>query len=493
MNITLDPASSDLSRTYAVTLAASDIDQRLERKLATIATRIRLPGFRPGKAPVKLLKRRYAGELVPELMQDAVSDVEKNLREEHNIRPARQMRVENVVSELGQDFSFSVRVDCLPEISAMAFKDIKLVSYKPLASDKFLDDGLSSIAKRLRDATPVTDRATQAGDRVTYSQVVRDSQGEKVDHMSLEELQAELGDDNNFEPFEEAFAGRKTGETCEYSRTYEDDHPNGELAGKTFSFECTLIGIEQLADQPVDESLAQRVEMESLDVLRERVRTEAETGMATQSREQLKIDLMDALSAGHPFELPPAMVEDEFSQIWARIEQARAQNTLDPLDRSKDEAELKADYQAIADRRVRLALLFQHVAESAGITASEEDGQRALMQYAMRAPQHEQMMLGQMMQQNEKALIENFRGTALEEKIVDYILEQAQIETKEITSEEFEDMMRNETRLVQSYSGVTQSAADHHDHNHDHDYDHDHHDHDHSDHEHADDNDRKTK
>ena len=493
MNITLDPASSDLSRTYAVTLAASDIDQRLERKLATIATRIRLPGFRPGKAPIKLLKRRYAGELVPEIMQEAVSDLEKNLREEHNIRPARQMKVENIVSELGQDFSFSAKVDCLPEISPMAFNDIKLTSYKPLASDKFLEESLSSIAKRMREASPVTDRAAQAGDRVTYSQVVRDQEGEKVEHMSLEELQAELGDDNNFKPFEEAFLGSKIGDNCQYSRTYEDDYPTGELAGKTFTFECTLNGIETFADQPVDESLAQKVEMESLDALRERIRSEAETGMATQSREQLKIDLMDALAAGHLFDLPPAMVEDEFSQIWARIEQARAQNALDPSDRGKDEDTLKSDYQAIADRRVRLALLFQHVAESAKITASEEDGRRALMQYAMSAGQREQMMLGQMMQQNEKALIENFRGTALEEKIVDYILEQAQIEPKEITSEEFEEMLKNETRSAQSYSGMTQSTADHHDHTHDHDHDHDHHDHDHSDHEHADNNDGKTK
>ena len=248
------------------------------------------------------------------------------------------------------------------------------------------------------------------------------------------DMPVEIGGAGFIPGFAEGLEGIRTGETRHVDVTFPAEYGAAELAGKGAVFEITAKGLKKPVPQPIDEEFATKLGLASLEELKTRI-TETLQGEYDQlSRMNVKRKLLDALSAQAAFEVPEGMVEAEFAQIWARVEADQKAGNLDAEDKGKDEATLKADYRAIAERRVRLGLLLSEIGRSNNIQVANDELSRAMRTEAGRYPGQERQVM-EFFQKNPQA-IENLRAPIFEEKVVDFMLELAQVTEKEVPAGE---------------------------------------------------------
>ena len=196
--------------------------------------------------------------------------------------------------------------------------------------------------------------------------------------------------------------------------------------------------LKKAVDAPIDDELAKKLGFETLEQLRDLVRKQVEGEYEQLTRLRIKRDLLDALAAKTNFEAPEGMVDAEFNQIWQRVEADRKAGELDEEDQGKDEETLRADYRKIAERRVKLGLLLAEIGRKNAITVTNDELGRAMRAEAMRYQGQEQQVF-EFFQKNPQA-VESLRGPIFENKVVDYLIELAKVEDKEVTPEELSDI-----------------------------------------------------
>jgi trigger factor len=234
--------------------------------------------------------------------------------------------------------------------------------------------------------------------------------------------------------FTEQLEGMSPGETRVIAVTFPAEYGVPEIAGKEASFEITAKKLRRQVLPPIDDALAQKAGLENLEKLRAVVTEQIQREYDQISRLRLKRRLLDVLADRANFAAPQGMVDAEFAQIWQRVEAERAAGRADEDDAGKDEETLKAEYRAIADRRVRLGLLLSEIGRAHGVTVSNEDLTRAMRAEAARYPGREQAVL-EFFRKNPRAA-DGLRGPIFEEKVVDFVLELAKIEEKQVSGEE---------------------------------------------------------
>lgn len=237
---------------------------------------------------------------------------------------------------------------------------------------------------------------------------------------------------NTFIPgFEDQLVGKSAGDKAEVNVTFPESYGNEELAGKPALFEVTVHEVRAVAPAAIDDELAKKVGMESLDALKDAIRSEIGNELAELTRGRLKRALLDALAAGHDFEVPGGMVDQEFDAIWKQVEEDRQAGRVDPSDEGKDDDTLKAEYRTLAERRVRLGLLLADVGQKNAVTVTQEDVNKALLTEARRYPGQEHLVF-QYYKNNPEAM-NSLRAPIFEDKVIDHVLAQAKIEDKEIS------------------------------------------------------------
>jgi len=204
------------------------------------------------------------------------------------------------------------------------------------------------------------------------------------------------------------------------------------------TFDINAKSLKKAVDPAIDDELAKTIGFENLEQIRKIITEQAEDEYQQLSRLRIKRDLLDALSEKTDFEAPSSMVDAEFNQIWARVEEDRKAGRLDEEDAGKDEETLKADYRRIAERRVKLGLLLAEIGRKQEIQVSREELLGAMQQEAQRYPGQEQMVF-EFFSKNPQA-VEGLRGPILENKVVDYLIELADVTDKEVTPEELAEI-----------------------------------------------------
>jgi len=216
--------------------------------------------------------------------------------------------------------------------------------------------------------------------------------------------------------------------------TFPETYGTAGLAGKAVKFEITAKALQRPVVPPVDDALASKLGFENLDALRRAVTEQLQREYDQTARLRLKRELLDALSALVDFAIPEGMAKAEFDQIWEQLEKGRKAGTLDADDAGKDEATLRSEYRAIAERRVRLGLLLSEIGRTSGVTVTPEETARALREQAARYPGMEAQML-EMFRTNER-FAAALHGPLFEDKVVDYVLELASVAERSVTPEE---------------------------------------------------------
>lgn len=434
MNVT-ETLSEGLLRGFAITVPMSAIETKRSAKLNEIGKNVKLPGFRPGKVPASIVKQRYGTAIMAEVLEESVQDATQQVLEERGLRPAGQPKVDvKQLPEKDQDLQFNLEVELLPEIAMPDFAALSLVRFKAEPAADAVEKALTEIAARQDAKEPVTeDRGAAIGDTLTVDFVG------KVDGVPFSggtgtDMAVKLGGSGFIPGFSDGMAGMKVGEERQISVTFPAEYHAKELAGKPATFDLTAKLLEQSKPAVIDESLATAIGFENLEELRGAVTQQIQREFDSISRMRIKRDLLDALSKSAAFEVPPSMVEAEFNQIWARVESDLKAGKLDDEDKDKDEATLKSEYRPIAERRVRLGLLLSEIGRTNGIQVQPDELTRAMRTEAGRYPGQEAAVM-EFFRKNPQAT-EGLRGPIYEDKVIDFILELAQVEEKIVSADE---------------------------------------------------------
>jgi trigger factor len=430
--------SDGLKRSYAVTVPAAEIESRTKSKLADIGKNLRLPGFRPGKVPANLVRQRYGNAVMAEVMQDAVTSAADRVVEDGKLRPASQPRIslarEPTLAGPPQDLEIKVELEVLPDITLPDLTAISLTRLRAEPAAEVIDRALDSIAKQNRELALIEDGRPAAIGDILVVDFTGSIDGVPFEGGAGTDVQVELGGSGFIPGFAEQIEGMRVGETRTIDVTFPADYQAAHLAGKAAQFTIAAKALKHPGAAAQDDSLAAKIGFETVDKLRDAVRGQMQGELDQMSRLRIKRELLDALAEQARFEAPPSMLEVEFNAIWQRVEADRAQGQQDEEDRGKDEATLRAEYRAIADRRVRLGLLLSEIGRVNDIQVSPGEMSAALRQEASRYPGQE-MQVVEFFRKNQAAL-EQLRGPIFEDKVVDYILSVAQVEEKLVSPEE---------------------------------------------------------
>ncbi|MDA1100735.1 MAG: trigger factor [Proteobacteria bacterium] len=451
--------SEGLRREYKVVVEAADMEAKVTDRLTDIAKEARMPGFRPGKVPVKILRRTYGRQILGEVLEQAVNEATTETLAKHELKPAMQPKIEVVSFDEGADLEYTIQLEVMPEFEPMDFASLSLERVVAAISDAEIDERVKSLAQQFKEfAEAAEGQAARDGDTVVID-FKGSIDGELFDGGSSEEHSLELGSNTFIPGFEEQLVGVKKGDEISVTVRFPDEYQAENLAGKEAEFAVTVREVKVPLPVVVDDTLAEKLGLENLDALKGAVRDQSEKEYAEVSRARLKRLLLDALAENHDFEVPPTLVDGEFEQIWGQVESdlKRQDKTVANLDKSEEEA--RAEYRDIAVRRVRLGLLLSQVGNDNNLTVTQDEVNRAMAAQAQRFPGQEQQIFE--FYQSNPEMRAQLEAPIMEDKVVDFILEMAQISDREVSVEE---LVRNldEEDLIEDGAGEdgAEAAAD---------------------------------
>ncbi|MCK5284395.1 MAG: trigger factor [Alphaproteobacteria bacterium] len=423
-----------LSHEIEVTVEAKDINNRVDTRLQEVSKTIKLPGFRPGKVPMNMLKKRYGKTIMGEVLEAAVNETSAKALEDKKLIPAMQPKIEVKEFDDGKDLVYTMNVEVLPKFELVDFKKAELE--KPVAKpdDASIDEALERIASSNESTQAVTGkRGAKDGDTVVIDFDGRTADDDvHQDGMKAEGHRLKLGSGAFIPGFEDQLKGKKAGDEIEVKVSFPENYGAKELAGRDAIFEVKVHELLESAEAKIDDEFAKTLGMDDVKALREAVSEQIVKELEQHSRMNVKKDLLDYLDDVHELDVPPSMLEIEYKNILDQLELEKQRN---PEENKKDVTDAeKAEFKDIAARRVRLGLILSEIGRQNGIQVSDMDLQKAVITEAQKYPGQEKDVFDYY-SKNQQAL-DSLRAPLFEEKVVDYILELAQVTEKEVKPDE---------------------------------------------------------
>ncbi|WEX07312.1 trigger factor [Chelativorans sp. AA-79] len=433
--------NSGLKREIKVTVPAEDMEARLTARLEDAKNKVRLKGFRPGKVPLQHLRRMYGKSFMAEVVNEILNDSSRTIISERGEKPAMQPEISMTEDEKeaekvlagAADFEFSMSYEVIPPIEIKDFSNIKITRPVYDVPEEEVEEQVKRVADSVRTYEPKKGKA-EKGDKVTldYSGKL---DGEPFEGGSATDSEVVIGHGQFIPGFEEELTGLKAGDTKSFKITFPESYAAEHLAGKEAEFEVTVKQVASAEELTIDDELAKKLGLESADKLREIIRGQLESQFGQMTRQKAKRQLLDALDETYKFEAPSKLVQAEFDNIWSQVTRdlESAGRTFEDEDTTEEEA--RAEYQRLAERRVRLGLVLAQIGEEANVQVSDDEMQRALIDSIRRYPANQQQEIYEFYRQNPQALA-SVRAPLFEEKVVDQLLSQVDVTDKKVSREE---------------------------------------------------------
>jgi len=426
-------STDGLRREFKIVLPAKDIDEKVTSRLEEISGTVALPGFRRGHVPRALLKKRFGSAVMGEVLERALSDSSAQAMAERGLRPAMQPKIEVTAFAEGADLEYKLAVELMPEVKPVDFKSIALEKLVADIGDADIDKALQGMAEEMRKSEKVDARPAKKGDVLVIDFTGR-VDGKEFAGGKGEGHHLELGSNAFIQGFEDQLIGRKPGDDCTVAITFPEAYANKDLAGKPAEFTVAIKELRERVKVNPDDEFAKSLGMDSLAKLREAMKGKLERDYAGLARLKLKRALLDRLADSHSFAVPPGMVDAEFEAIWAQVEDAKKKNELDPDEAGKSDEDLRKDYRGIAERRVRLALLLSEIGRQNNLQVGQDELNRAAAEEARRYPGQERQVMELL--KNDAQAQARLRAPLFEDKVIDFILEMADVKEKRLPPEE---------------------------------------------------------
>jgi len=423
---------------FTITVPADDVSLVVEKRLNELKKTAKLPGFRPGKVPVGILRKQYGPSIMGEVLERTVGETSQKTIEERELRPIVQPKIEVIKFEDGSDLEYTMSLEVMPDVKPMDFSKVELERMVVKPNEEEINKALERVADAHKTSKPISSsRKSKVGDIVIIDFVGK-VDGVEFNGGKAEDYSLELGSGNFIPGFEDQLSGAKAGEQVEVKVRFPDEYASEELAGKDALFDVNVKELRKAIPAVIDDELAKRVGAEDLNSLKTSFREEHEREFIKLARMRMKRSLMDQLEKNHHFEVPQTMVDREFNGIWEQFEQHRKQANEQGLkedpSEGKSDPELSEDFRNIAERRVRLGLLLAEIGRLNQIEINQQDVNRAMVTEAQRYPGQEQKVM-ESFQKNPEAM-QQLREPLMEDKVVDFIVELAKVTDRTVSLEE---------------------------------------------------------
>ena len=434
--------SEGLKREYKVVVPAAELDAKVNQRLDDLKGRVRINGFRPGKVPVAHLKRMYGRSAMAEVIEATVRDANNQIVSERGFKLAADPKVtlpteESAITQLidgKSDLNYTMALEIVPPITLGDFKTIKLTKLTADVAETEVEEGIKNIADQNRPYTPRPqgEKATK-DDRITIS-FAGTIDGKPFEGGTGDDAVVLIGSNTFIPGFEDQLIGVTTGETRALKVTFPAHYMKEDLAGKDAEFVVTAKSVEAPGTVTIDDEFAKVLGLEALEKLRDAVKDRITREHASMSRQKIKRALLDELDKMHKFDPPPTLVEEEFDRVWKSVLQELENERKTFADENTTEEKAKAEYRAIAERRVRLGLVLAEIGEKNNITVTDDELSRAVMDRARQFAGQEQRVWDYY-RQNPQA-IAALRAPIFEEKVVDFLLELASVKDSKVSRDE---------------------------------------------------------
>jgi trigger factor len=431
-----------LKHEFQISVPASDLDAKADARLVDLKGKVRLNGFRPGKVPVSHLKKVYGRSVMAETIDQTIRDTNSQIFTERGFRlatepkitmPTEEKAVEDILTGKS-DLTYTVSIEVVPTIQLADFKSFSVEKPVAVVTDADIDEAIKRIADQNRAYAAKGEGAkAENGDRVTIS-FKGTINGTSFDGGTGENIQVTIGSNSFIPGFEEQLLGIAAGDTRNLKVSFPKNYASEKLAGQPAEFETTATSIEAPQATEINDEFAKTLGLESLDKLKEAARERLTAEFAGATRQRVKRMLLDRLDESHRFEAPPSLVEEEFNLMWNSIKAEMESSGKTFADEDTTEEAAKVEYRAIADRRVRLGLVLSEIGEKNKITVTDDEVSRAVIERARQMPGREKEVWDYY--RNNANALAQLRAPIYEDKVVDFILELANVTEKRVTRED---------------------------------------------------------
>jgi len=431
--------SATLYKEYAVEIPYQEINGIIDEKINEIQPTVSIPGFRKGKAPISIVRKKYEDNIISEAIERLVQDKTKNLLDEKNLKPFIQPRVDLKKFEKNQPIEVEIKINLEPEIKLKDFKKIDLTNYEINLDKQIIDKNYKEFLNNQKKYTPITNsREIKKTDRVilnlsseneTVPDFLKSQKNLPIIINSELQILPDLGSKLLSKKLKK---GDKDKFGLDISKSIKSD--------KEFiaDFDIEIVEIEESAPFKVDKEFLEKNGLKNEEELKNNLENNLKSQYENGIKQIEKKQLMDVLDKEHQFDLPQGIVDQEFNDIWHRIEHAKKDNKLDDDDKKLTDDKLKKRYEKISKRRVKLSILLQFIAKEQKISVDEKELTNGMMAYASQYPGQEKQII-EYFKKNPSA-IETVRGPILEEKVINSIISSSNIVKKKITKTEYENL-----------------------------------------------------
>ena len=403
---------------WKVLIPSSFINPKLDEKYKDLAKNVKIPGFRPGKVPVNIIKKRFSQSVISEILDTVINENLRNAFLDKKIRPSVQPSVDIEKYEEGKDLTLNVKIQKMPEVKDFDLKTISLEKSNLNIKEEDINNTLNDIAKKHERFAPLTKkRSSLDGDLVLF-----DYEG-KIDNKKFENGSGKdetvvLGSNKYIPGYEEQMVGLNIGDEKEIKVKFPDDYREKSLAGKDASFHIKIKDVQERVKKiAIDDQLAKEVGEKSLQNLKEKIQDKMNNEFKTLSFLKMRRQATELLLKKLNFELPSRMVDDEINFLKSN---------------SKDKKE--KEIEDLAKRRVKLGVIISSISEKNKIIVEDSDLTKSVVEEAKKYPGQEQQVVK--FYKENPSMMNNLRGVALEEKVMNFVVNSCKKIEKKCTMNE---------------------------------------------------------
>jgi trigger factor len=421
---------SGLERKITVKTSADHIDQEVEKRLRELTPQMKLDGFRPGKVPMHLLRKRFSESIRYEVIEKVIDKTYREALAQEKLTPAGMPQIHITHDKTGEPLEYQATVEIYPEITLNSLESATIENIHVDITQKDVDNMIQKLRKQKAKWSAV-DRASEKGDKVTVSFEGREN-GELFQGGSAKNVPLELGSGTTIPGFEEGFTGHKAGDAVVMNLTFPADYHAVGLAGKPVEFTGTLHKVEAAQLPALDEDFAKQMGVKEggMEALRKTVLENMQHEVKQKVQEHLKNQVIEKLLAAHPTDIPKVLITQEAKSLMQQEQAYLAEMTGNKQMRAEPSDEILA----LAQKRVHLGLVFQKLVSEYKITANSEAVDKLLKELTVSYEDPEMVM--QMYRENNN-LYRQLEEKAIENELIEKLVAQASVTQKTMSYHEF--------------------------------------------------------
>lgn len=407
--------------------------QKAEDKVARDIARVaRVPGFRPGKAPVTLIRRRFAEDIRGEVMQSLVPEYLEKALDEKKLVPVTRPEVDKVEFKDGEPLKFRATFEVLPEFELGDYKNIEVQVEAVEVGDTQVDKTIDEIRDRMATFVPIEGRAAKDQDYATIKLIGTPVGG--GDPVQADGVLCHIGGEETLEAFTENLRGVNPGETKRFRAEYPKDYPDPKLSGKAYDYTVEVEGLKEKKLPEVNDEFAKDVASQSqafsavtnVAELRQKIRADLDAAKDEQQAAQAREKILELLVQRHDFPVPEALVEGQMDTRLERVVRSLVAQGVDPRAVNVDWVSLRKRQQERALSDVKAELILDRIATAENIDATDEDVDKEIAKLAERSGESATSIRARLTKQG---AIARMKSKLRSDKTIDLLYRTARVET----------------------------------------------------------------